>query len=148
MKEVHTMKQNLLAGIYTTEVEANKKGLIVDKEKNSWHKLVYAKTKMPGHFAEAQEFLWWMVYVSTLPTILVDLLVLCWRPKYCNNWRFLKVETLLAITNDSDMPVVGGDSFVALKDYTKNGMLTIVSTSKETSTQMDEKIAWRGKDIC
>ena len=46
--------------------------------------------------------------------------------------RFLNGETLMAITSDSDISILSGSDFIALKEYTKDGNLTMVSISKST----------------
>jgi hypothetical protein len=46
--------------------------------------------------------------------------------------RFLNGETLMAITSDSDMPILAGDEFISLKAFVKDGNMSMVSTSKST----------------
>jgi len=36
------------------------------------------------------------------------------------------------LTNDSDMPIFGSNDLIAMKDYTKDGKMTLVSTCKAT----------------
>lgn len=50
--------------------------------------------------------------------------------------RFLNKETIMALTNDSDILIVASDDFIAIKEYAKEqGKITIVSTSKATLTK-------------
>ena len=44
--------------------------------------------------------------------------------------RILKNETLMVVSKDSDIPIIVGDTCIAIKDYTINGKMTIVSTSR------------------
>lgn len=61
--------------------------------------------------------------------------------------RFINGETLMAITNDSDMPILAGDEFIALKEYTRDGKMTLVSTSKHTLQQLLEYLPDESKDF-
>ncbi len=57
--------------------------------------------------------------------------------------HFLNHETLMALTNDSNIPIVAGDDFIAVKEYAKDGNLTIVSTCKTT---LAKALGFLGKD--
>ena len=46
--------------------------------------------------------------------------------------RVANRKTLMAITGDADQPLLGGDDFVAIKEFTKDGCMEVVSTSRET----------------
>ena len=45
---------------------------------------------------------------------------------------FISMMIIMAITRDSDIPILAGDGFIAVKDYTKDGKMTMVSTCKAT----------------
>eukprot|EP00956_Cyclotella_meneghiniana_P043052 scaffold251008_cov83-Cyclotella_meneghiniana.AAC.1 len=51
----------------------------------------------------------------------------------------------MAITNDSDMPILAGGEFIALKDYTTDGKMTMVSTTKSTLTKAMEYLSDESK---
>ena len=41
-------------------------------------------------------------------------------------------ESLMTMTNDADIPILAGDSCIAIKEYTTNGSIKMVSTSNDT----------------
>ncbi len=47
----------------------------------------------------------------------------------------------MAVTNDSNIPIVAGDDFIAIKKYAKDGNLTMVSTCKAAKA-----LGFLGKD--
>lgn len=59
--------------------------------------------------------------------------------------RFINGQTLMAITNDSDMPILAGGEFIALKDYTTDGKMTMVSTTKSTLIKAMEYLSDESK---
>ena len=136
LKEVHTMRRNIVNGVYSSDELADVKKQIAKKEKQSRTSLASADHKMPQDFAEALED----VLVNDLcvrsPNNTGGFVSSVLKAKFQADaaiiGRFVNGKTLMAITSDSDMPIVAGDSFIALKDFTKDGKMTLVSTSKDT----------------
>jgi hypothetical protein len=52
--------------------------------------------------------------------------------KYRTTFTSTTKLVLRSSTNDSDIPIVADDDFIAIKEYTRDGKFTIVSTSKAT----------------
>ena len=46
--------------------------------------------------------------------------------------RVISGVTLMVVTSDADIPIFAGDCCIAIKQFTKDGEIEIVSTSRET----------------
>ena len=61
--------------------------------------------------------------------------------------QFDRDEIILAITNESDMPIIGGDKFLANKDYTKDVKYALVSTCKATLTNTMRHLPEKSREM-
>jgi hypothetical protein len=151
MKEAHTLKRQLAVGTHSSEEAEKIRRLILDKERKSRNKLSAAEAKMRADFAEALED----VLVNDLCVrstndaggFVSPVLKAKFQADAAIIGRFINGETLMAITNDSDMPILAGDEFIALKEYTRDGKMTLVSTSKHTLQQLLEYLPEESKDF-
>jgi len=60
--------------------------------------------------------------------------------------RVANRKTLMAITGDADQPLLGGDDFVAVKEFTKDGCMEVVSTSRETIEKLQRYLTEEQSD--
>ncbi|KAL7428460.1 hypothetical protein ACHAXH_002655 [Discostella pseudostelligera] len=139
MKEVNKLKIDIAQGLVGSDELPNLHDKITKLEKESRSKLTQSEDLMPADFAEALEEA--LVNdvdarkVNNSGGFVASVLKAKFQADATIIGRFLNKETLMALTNDSDMPIVAGDDFIAIKEYTKEGNITIVSTSKATLTK-------------
>jgi hypothetical protein len=60
--------------------------------------------------------------------------------------RAVAKESVLMVTSDADMPVLGGDACLALKSFKKDGELEIVSTSKSSIERIMRYLTLESRD--
>lgn len=138
MKEVNKLKSDIAQGLVGSDELPNLHDKITKLEKESRSKLTQSEDLMPADFVEAlEEALVNDVEgkVNNLGGFVASVLKAKFQVDAAIIGRFLNKETLMALTNDSDMPIVAGDDFIAIKEYAKEGKITIVSTSKATLTK-------------
>ena len=136
MKEVNKLKSDIAQGLVRSDELPIVHAIITKKDKESRSKLTQSEDFMPSDFAEAlEEALVNDVDARTINNsggFVASVLKAKFQADAVIIGRFVNKETLMAMTNDSDMPIVAGDDFIAIKEYTKEGNITIVSTSKTT----------------
>jgi len=138
MKEVNKLKSDIAQGLVGSDELPNLHDKITKLEKESRSKLTQSEDLMPADFVEAlEEALVNDVEgkVNNSGGFVASVLKAKFQVDAAIIGRFLNKETLMALTNDSDMPIVAGDDFIAIKEYAKEGKITIVSTSKATLTK-------------
>jgi hypothetical protein len=137
LKEACAIKRAISNGVYTSPEElAEMKKSIFDKERSGRKKLTQSECKIPTDFADALED----VVVNDLcirtPNNTGGFVAPVMKAKFQADaaiiGRFISGESLMAITSDSDIPILAGGDFVSLKDFTKDGSMTMVSTTKAT----------------
>ena len=138
MAEANKKKREISSayGSFTASelVQMNKD--IKDMEKKSRTKLSRSENIMPADFAEALED----VIVNDICArtkngsggYIGSVLKASFQADAAIVQRFLSKESLMAFTNDSDIPIVAGDDFIAVKEYKMDGKMTLVSTCKTT----------------
>jgi hypothetical protein len=140
LKEACAIKRAISNGVYTSPEElADMKKSILDKERSGRKKLTQAECKIPIDFADALED----VLVNDLcirsPNNTGGFVAPVMKAKFQADaaiiGRFINGETLMAITRDSDMPILAGGDFVALKDFTKDGSMTMVRSTEVSATR-------------
>jgi hypothetical protein len=108
----------------------------LDKERSGRKKLIESECKIPIDFADALED----VFVNDLcirtPNHTGGFVAPVMKAKFQADaaiiGRLINGESLMAITSDSDIPILAGGDFVALKVFTKDGSMTMVCTTKAT----------------
>ena len=137
LKEAQTIKRNISNGVYTTPEQLTEmKDTIKKKEQSGRKKFTQSECKIPMDFADALEDSLVNDFCVRSPDGTGGYVAPVLKAKFQADaaiiGRFINGETLMAITNDSDIPILGGDDFIALKEYSKDGNMTLVSTSKAT----------------
>lgn len=56
-------------------------------------------------------------------------------------------KTLMVLTNDADIPLIAGDCCVAIKEYTKDGQIVLVSTSRKTIEKLKKLLLDAQKEL-
>ena len=136
LKEVNKLKSDISQGLIGCDELSAVNERIAKIEKDSRNKLAQSEDLMPSDFAEAlEEALINDVDARTVNNsggFVASVLKAKFQADAVIIGRFLNNETIMALTNDSDIPIVAGDDFIAIKEYTRDGKFTIVSTSKAT----------------
>ena len=136
MKEVNKIKSDIANGLVPSNELEEKRIMLFNKEKTSRTKLAASEDLMPGDFAEALEDAVINDVDARIPNqsggFVASVLKANFQADAAIIDRFLNKEAIMAITRDSDMPIIAGDDFMAIKDFTKDGSMTMVSTSKAT----------------
>ena len=136
LKEVNKLKSDISQGLVGCDELSAVNERIAKIEKDSRNKLAQSEDLMPSDFAEAlEEALINDVDARTVNNsggFVASVLKAKFQADAVIIGRFLNNETIMALTNDSDIPIVAGNDFIAIKEYTRDGKFTIVSTSKAT----------------
>jgi hypothetical protein len=136
LKEVNKLKRDIAQGLVGCDDLPSINETITKLEAKSRNKLAQSEVLMPSDFAEALEEA--LVNdvdaraVNNSGGFVASVLKAKFQADAAIIGRFLTKETLLALTNDSDIPIVAGDDFIAIKEYSKDGRMTLVSTSRDT----------------
>jgi hypothetical protein len=136
LKEVNKMKSDIAQGLVGCDELPSINDEITKLEKESRSKLAQSEEFMPADFAEALEDA--LVNdvnaraVGNSGGLVASVLKAKFQADAVIIGRFLNKESLMAMTTDSNIPIVAGDDFIAIKEYAKDGKITIVSTSKAT----------------
>jgi hypothetical protein len=139
LKEVNKLKSDISQGLVGCDELSYFNEKITKLKKDSTNKLAQSKDLMPSDFVEAlKEELVDDVDDRTVNSsrgLVASVLKAKFQADAVISGRFLNKETRMALTNDSDIPIVACNDFIAIKEYTTDGKFTIVSTSKATLTK-------------
>lgn len=127
LKEVNKLKSDIAQGLVLCDDLPIVNEKITKLEKESQSKLAQSEDLMPSDFAEAlEEALVNDVNareVNNSGGFVASVLKAKFQADAVIIGRFLNKESLMALTNDSDIPIVAGDDFIAIKEYTKDGKI-------------------------
>ena len=136
IKDANKIESDITNGLIPSDQLLEKQKELTEKKKTSRAKLAASEDLMPMDFAEAMEEAVTDDLNARIPNDSGGFVASVLKAKFQADAvivdRFLKKESIMALTRDSDMPIVAGDAFMGVKDYTKDESMTIVSTSKAT----------------
>ena len=139
LKEVNKLKSEIAQGLVGCDALPIVNENIIKLQKESQNKLIQSEDLIPSDFMEAlEEALVNDVHARAMNNsggVVASVLKAKFQADAVIVGRYLNKQSLMALTNDSDIPIVAGDDFIAIKDYVKEGKITIVSTSKATLTK-------------
>ena len=136
MTEANKIESDIVNGLIPSNQLLEKQKELSEKKRTSRIKLAASEDLMPMDFAEAMEEAVTDDLNARIPNDSGGFVAPVLKAKFQADAvivdRFLKKKSIMALTRDSDMPIVAGDAFMGVKDYTKDESMTIVSTSKAT----------------
>lgn len=136
VKESNKLRRDLAQGLVPSDKVAETIKELSAKEKDSRSKLAQSEDLMPADLAEALEDVLVNDIGARIPNETGGYVAPVLKAKFQADavivGRYLNKETLMALTNDVDIPIQAGDDFMSVKEYTKDGKMTLGSTCKAT----------------
>ena len=136
MKDANKIKSDIAQGLVPSDQLNEKNKMLSKLEKSSRNKLSASEDLMPIDFAEALEDMLVNDINARIPNDSGGFVSSVLKAKFQADaviiQRYLNMEIVMALTRDSDMPIIAGDGFLAVKEYTKSENMTIVCTCKAT----------------
>ena len=125
MKEANDIKKNIAQGLVPSNQLAEVNEKLSSMEKDSRSKIAASEDLMPEDFAEALEDALVNDWNANVPNasggFVASVLLSKFQADAVIVQLFISMMIIMAITRDSDIPILAGDGFVAVKDYTKDG---------------------------
>lgn len=136
LKEVNKMRSDINNGAVSSDKVAEMNVDIAKKENDGRKKMNQSECKVPADLAEALEDAIVNDADARSPNQSGGFVDTVLKAKFEADaaivGRWILGLTLLALSNDSDLPIIGGDGFPVAKEYMKDGTMVLVSTSKST----------------